>query len=139
MSTNNVEVHQPNIELPPQPFGPEEDLEKLPGQPSAPERTGNQPAVAAPPPPVDPTLLAPLPHAQTPTTIVVTTPLTTTDTGLSAQDSDLIEKEWVEKAKDIVAQTQDDPYHQKKEISKVKAEYIHKRFNKTVKTDDTAV
>jgi hypothetical protein len=57
--------------------------------------------------------------------------------GLPAQDTDLIEKEWVLRAKSIVAQTQDDPYRQKKEMSKMKADYIKKRFNKTLPTEDT--
>jgi hypothetical protein len=58
-------------------------------------------------------------------------------TGLTAQDADLIEKEWVVRAKTLVAQTQDDPYKQKNEMSKVKADYIKKRFNKTIPVEDT--
>lgn len=74
---------------------------------------------------------------------------TTTSTGapapsLSADDSstmiaddvDLIEKEWVEKAKHIVAQTKDDPHKQNKEISKVKSDYIKKRYNKDTRADE---
>jgi hypothetical protein len=57
--------------------------------------------------------------------------------GLAAQDADLIEKEWVVRAKSIVAQTQDDPYKQKNEMSKIKADYIKKRFNKTIPVEDT--
>jgi hypothetical protein len=57
---------------------------------------------------------------------------------LSAQEVDRIEKQWVARAKTIVAQTQDDPYVQKKEISKAGADYIKKRFNKTIPTDDAA-
>jgi uncharacterized protein YdeI (BOF family) len=56
---------------------------------------------------------------------------------LAAQDEDLIEKEWVTRAKYIVAQTQDDPYKQKNEMSKIKADYIKKRFNKTIPLEDT--
>ncbi|MBX4199401.1 hypothetical protein KW789_00695 [Candidatus Saccharibacteria bacterium] len=54
----------------------------------------------------------------------------------NAQDADRIEKEWVDKAKAVIAKTRDDPYEQKIEMSKVKAEYISKRFNKTLRTDD---
>lgn len=43
-----------------------------------------------------------------------------------AADTDHIEKEWVMKAKTIIARTRDDPHEQKKELSKVKAEYIKK-------------
>jgi len=54
----------------------------------------------------------------------------------SAQDTDRIEKEWVDRAKAVIAKTKDDPFEQKNEMSKVKAEYISKRFNKTLRTDD---
>ena len=57
---------------------------------------------------------------------------------LTAQDVDLIEKEWVERAKNIVAKTQDDPYKQKDEMSKIKVDYIKKRFDKTIPLDDAA-
>jgi hypothetical protein len=56
--------------------------------------------------------------------------------GLPAADNDLIEKEWVAKAKNIVAQTRSDPHKQKNEMSRVKADYVQKRFNKTLKVDD---
>jgi Txe/YoeB family toxin of Txe-Axe toxin-antitoxin module len=47
-----------------------------------------------------------------------------------------IEKEWVQRAKSLVAQTQDDPYKQKNEMSKIKADYIKKRFNKTIPVEE---
>jgi hypothetical protein len=50
-----------------------------------------------------------------------------------ADDNDLIEKEWVEKAKRIVEQTKVDPRRQTVELHKMKAEYLKKRFNKEVK------
>lgn len=50
-----------------------------------------------------------------------------------ANDIDLIEKEWVLKAKQIVQHTYDDPYTQQAEISKMKADYMKKRYNKDVK------
>jgi hypothetical protein len=55
-----------------------------------------------------------------------------------AKDGDTIEKVWIDKAKAIVAQTQDDPFIQKNEMSRVKADYIQKRFNKTIPVDDAA-
>jgi hypothetical protein len=57
---------------------------------------------------------------------------------LAAHETDRIEKQWVTRAKAIVHQTQDDPYVQKKEMSKAGADYIKKRFNKTIPTDDSA-
>ncbi len=53
-----------------------------------------------------------------------------------AEDTDLIEKEWVLKAKEIVARTQHDPYQQNKEVEKIKADYLKKRYNKDVKVTE---
>ncbi len=53
-----------------------------------------------------------------------------------AGDVDIIEKTWIEKAKKIVDQTSADPFEQQKMLSKVKAEYIKKRFNKDIKISD---
>ncbi len=50
-----------------------------------------------------------------------------------ANDIDLIEKEWVTHLKMIVAQTADNPYLQQQEISKAKADYMKKRYNKDIK------
>lgn len=55
---------------------------------------------------------------------------------LTAEDDDLIEKAWVQKAKDIVEKTKHDPYNQNKEINKVKASYIKKRYNMDIKMID---
>lgn len=52
-----------------------------------------------------------------------------------ADDTDLIEKEWVTKAKQIVAATREDPYTQNREISKFKADYLKKRYNKDLKVE----
>lgn len=51
---------------------------------------------------------------------------------LIADDADLIEKAWVEKAKQLVDQTKSDPYKQSQEINKFKADYIKKRYNKDI-------
>lgn len=137
-------MEQPSFELPPQP----ENLEQTPADRgerlvSSPEQTGNQAGVATPSFQAQPQQPAPTPSPQAqpqqpaPTNIVVKTPVLTDD-GLEANNVDLIEKEWVDKAKHIVAKTQDDPFVQKNEISKVKAEYIQKRFKKTIKADEAA-
>lgn len=47
-----------------------------------------------------------------------------------AADSDLIEKEWVLKAKQIVEHTSGDPFTMQEELSKVKADYMRKRYKK---------
>lgn len=53
-----------------------------------------------------------------------------------AADADLIEKEWVIKAKQIVEHTKDNPYEQQKALGKFKADYMKKRYNKDIKTSD---
>lgn len=59
--------------------------------------------------------------------------LTSITTPPVAEDIDLIEKAWVEKAKAIVKSTHGDPFSQNKELNKVKADYIKKRYDKDVK------
>jgi len=52
-----------------------------------------------------------------------------------AEDSDLIEKEWVEKAKAIVEKTRHDPFTQSLELNQLKTDYLQKRYGKKVETD----
>lgn len=52
------------------------------------------------------------------------------DTPLVANDDDLIEKEWVDKAKKIIVQTKDDPYAREQEVGKLQADYLRKRYGK---------
>lgn len=63
----------------------------------------------------------------------------TTTTQLSspplADDGDLIEKEWVDKAKKIVERNREDPYTQSEELTVVKADYMKQRYNKVIKVD----
>jgi len=56
-----------------------------------------------------------------------------TSAPIIAEDSDLIEKEWVSKAKQIVAKNSEDPYVQSRELTIFKAEYMKKRYNRTIK------
>ena len=51
---------------------------------------------------------------------------------LVAADEDLIEKEWVDKAKKILAQTRDDPFTREREISKLQIEYIRRRYGREI-------
>lgn len=53
-----------------------------------------------------------------------------------ADDNDLIEKEWVQKAKEIVARTAHDPHMQNRAISQIKADYLKKRYNKDIKLSE---
>ncbi len=61
---------------------------------------------------------------------------TGSDTTMIADDADLIEKEWVAKAKQIIDHTKNDPRTQSTELSMVKAEYVKKRYNKDIKTSE---
>ena len=47
-----------------------------------------------------------------------------------AKDDDLIEKEWVDKAKKIVAETRDDPYQREEEVNKLQIDYLKKRYGR---------
>jgi len=66
---------------------------------------------------------------------VVTTTSTTGNPQI-ADDNDLIEREWVDKAKKIIEDNRDDPYNQSKEITLFKADYMKKRYNKVIKVGD---
>jgi hypothetical protein len=48
-------------------------------------------------------------------------------------DKDLIEREWVDKAKAIVEHTAEDPFKQTEEMSGLKADYLHQNYNKSIK------
>lgn len=52
------------------------------------------------------------------------------DSPLVANDDDLIEKEWVDKAKQIVVSTKDDPHLREQEVAKLQADYLRKRYGK---------
>lgn len=54
-------------------------------------------------------------------------------TPAAADDADLIEKEWVIKAKQIVERTRQDPSVQSREMNKFKADYMKKRYNRVIK------
>ncbi len=87
------------------------------------QRGDRQPAA---PPPVNVAL--PLP------TVAVPAPQQPNDNATAgptlAADDDVIEKEWVDKAKKIIADTQNDPYKREKEIGKLQADYLKKRYGK---------
>lgn len=47
-----------------------------------------------------------------------------------AKNDDLIEKEWVDRAKKIVSENKDNPYQQEKEVNKLQKDYLQKRYGK---------
>lgn len=52
------------------------------------------------------------------------------DTPLTANDDDLIEKEWVDKAKKIVAETKDDPFRREAAVTQLQKDYQKKRYGR---------
>ena len=53
-----------------------------------------------------------------------------------ADDDSALDEEWVNKAREIVERTHNDPYLQSREISRIKAQYIKVRYNKDIKSSD---
>ena len=98
-------------------------VEQSPGRTQA-------PAVTATPLP-----LPVMPNEPVQATVPAVSSTTATDLPVASDESDLIEKEWVDKAKQIVERTRDDPYKQSEELTVVKADYMKKRYDKTIKVD----
>ncbi|MCA9301556.1 hypothetical protein KC974_03300 [Candidatus Saccharibacteria bacterium] len=99
--------------------------------PSTQERVGNPPA--SPVIPIQQSQQAQIASQQP--VAAVNAPVVASSSGsvAIADDVDVIEKEWVDKAKSIVNQTKGDPYHQEKQVSELQADYLKKRYNKSVK------
>lgn len=51
-----------------------------------------------------------------------------------ASDDDRIEKDWVDKAKDIIAKTADDPHSRERAIGALQRDYVKKRYGKEIGT-----
>lgn len=103
---------------------------------SAPERPAPQELQPAGPVQGTPSLpVVATPPATIPVQVVpLLNPVPTTDTNPAvAGDDEVIEKAWVDKAKKIVTETKDNPYQQEKEVSKLQADYLKKRYGKEVK------
>lgn len=103
--------------------------------PASPERGGEQrqqqvPAQPAPQP-------VSLPQPQQPNT-QTTDDDTAVLSGVPdvAADDDRIEREWVDKAKKIIDDTQGDPYRREQAISQLQQEYLLKRYRKEIGTGD---
>jgi hypothetical protein len=114
------------------PKGPGEGLANVPEKAPAKIETESNPQGGANSTPVMalpqlPTLPAPIPTTD-PVAVNSSSP-----GPLLAADEDLVEKEWVDKAKRIVAQTKNDPFNQEKEVSKLQADYLKKRYGKELK------
>lgn len=105
---------------------------------ASPERPAQQELQPAGPVQGAPALPAPSSQLSAPVAgapaLPLLSPLAAADTNPSvASDDEVIEKEWVDKAKKIITETKDDPYKQEKEVSKLQADYLKKRYGKEVK------
>ncbi len=49
-----------------------------------------------------------------------------------AADEDVIEKEWIDKAKQIIEQTKDDPHARTVKVNELQRDYLQKRYGKVV-------
>lgn len=135
--------HQPGFELP-QPAS-SEALPAMPApgeKPLQAEQASKQaelPGSAVPPMPVS---TAPSANPVMPTAAIPTNPAapmatsSTDEPPAIADDVDLIEKEWVDKAKAIVERTREDPHQQNKQLNQFKADYMKKRYGKEAPLKD---
>lgn len=81
--------------------------------------------------PVAPAPVIPPPPQAAPTTTTSYDP--DDDNPAVAGDEDLIEKEWVDRAKKVISETKHDPYAQEQAFSRLQADYIRKRYGKEIK------
>jgi hypothetical protein len=116
-----------NGEMAPQSFSPETEA----GQ--SVERRGRQVETAVPAETVHvPPVALPVPTVSSASTddAIATLPQVQDDTPATANDNELIEKEWVDKAKKVIAETKDDPYRREQEVSRLQADYLLKRYGR---------
>ncbi len=133
----NPNTPQPSFELPTP--HPEQGMgTPLAEQVAAQPETFKQPPVAQPAPVPQPQAAQPVPFQPSVPPGVPPQPAPTHSASPTiADDADLIEKEWVIRAKQIVAATREDPHLQSKEMSRFKADYLKKRYNKDIKTEES--
>lgn len=109
--------------------------ESLRHSPEVSERPPSQQEHAAQPAPTPSAVGAVYAALPTPVQPQVT-PVLDDDTPAVAADDDVIEKEWVDKAKKIIASTKDDPYRREREVGKLQADYLQKRYGKNLGRDE---
>jgi hypothetical protein len=77
--------------------------------------------------------------AITPTVVPVPVPQIRKTDSVSptiAKDDDLIEKEWVKKAEEIIHTTPNDPHEREKQVSQLQVDYLRKRYGKELGTSN---
>lgn len=53
-----------------------------------------------------------------------------------ANDQDVIEKEWVDRAEEVIAKTSGDPHAEEEAEEDLQVDYLKKRYNKDVKKSE---
>ena len=111
--------------LPPLEKGVERGAERREQAAEAGARASDAATVAAPvaAPPVPPPVVPQDDLAQN---------ATITSSPLVAADEDLIEKEWVDKAKEIIQSTKDDPHARTQKVNELQRDYLQKRYGRSV-------
>ena len=73
-----------------------------------------------------------------PATVIdlVTAATPASDSPLVAADEDVIEKEWVDKAKKIIGETKDDPFARSNRVNELQKVYLQKRYSKELGSSD---
>jgi hypothetical protein len=61
-----------------------------------------------------------------------TTPVVDDTSPIVAGDDDVIEKEWVDKAKKIILETKDDPHSRSSRVNDLQKDYLKKRYGKVL-------
>lgn len=107
--------------------GPAASPERLPV--GAPERSPERsPIELAPPPPAPAPVAQPQPAAL-PAVQPAQDPIQAQNP-TSANDDDVIEKEWVDRAKQVIVETRNDPRAREKAIGALQRDYLMKRYGK---------
>lgn len=132
------------------PGTPQEHFNHMPGASEAYQQQGGtelgdtnkretRPEISRPAPieaePIAPVAVVPMPLVSASPAVddAATTQASTSTSGPSvAADDDLIEREWVDKAKKIIEETKDNPYKREQEIGKLQRDYIKKRYGRDI-------
>jgi hypothetical protein len=124
----SFEVGQASVSHAPESFrAPEASIPGFEAVPAPAQQPFAMPTIAQAIPPTAPAqqaspLMQPVPAQDAP--------------AVQADDDSALDEEWVNKAREIVERTHNDPYVQSREISKIKSQYIKVRYNKDIKSSD---
>lgn len=134
MTDMQPEIPQPQFQPERTPVERAQGPESLPQQPTSEqgiERSAERKEQAA----ESRSVIAELPTAvpvPQPVAVPIQAPQDNTSAPLVADDADLIEKEWVDRAKKIIQDTRDDPAKREEQVSQLQKDYLKKRYGKEI-------